>query len=581
MEDINYLRDIFQTPGKMSGVPYDDRIERAKKGWDKRGEDTLKRLAEAKNFVKSGTKIVDPADAVALLEAVIKPGDRVAIEGDNQKQANFLAKAFAKVNPSKINNIHMIQSVLALPEHLDVFEKGIASKVDFCYSGPVAARLANMVMNGKITIGAIHTYMELFARTYLDLTPRVCLVAANAADKEGNLYTGFNTEETHSVIEATKFRRGIVIVQVNEIVNKVPRVDVPGGWVDFIIPTEEPYYIEPLFTRDPRLITESQIFIAMMALVGVYAKYEVKTLNHGIGFNTAAVELLLPTFGEEMGLKGKICSHWALNPHPTMIPAIESGWAESFMPFGSEVGMEKYIMARPDIFPIGPDGTMRSNRVMSQAAGHYAVDAFFGSTLQIDQFGNSAAATAGRIPGFGGAPNMACNAPGRRHPSKGWLLASKEDGMRESLIGPIYRGRKLVVQMVESFGEGMSPVFVEKLDAFKLQAQAKFEIPPIMIYGDDITHIVTEEGIAYIHKCKSLKERMDAIKAVAGYTPLGLAADDAQTKKLRKAGIVALPEDLNLYYNDAKRSKLAAKSMSELVEWSGGLYEPPVRFRNW
>ena len=276
MEDINYLRDIFQTPGKMSGVPYDDRIERAKKGWDKRGEDTLKRLAEAKNFVKSGTKIVDPADAVALLEAVIKPGDRVAIEGDNQKQANFLAKAFAKVNPSKINNIHMIQSVLALPEHLDVFEKGIASKVDFCYSGPVAARLANMVMNGKITIGAIHTYMELFARTYLDLTPRVCLVAANAADKEGNLYTGFNTEETHSVIEATKFRKGIVIVQVNEIVNKVPRVDVPGGWVDFIIPTEEPYYIEPLFTRDPRLITESQIFIAMMALVSVYANMKLK-----------------------------------------------------------------------------------------------------------------------------------------------------------------------------------------------------------------------------------------------------------------------------------------------------------------
>lgn len=134
MEDINYLRDIFQTPGKVSGIPYDDRIERAKKGWDKKGEDTQKRLAEAKNFVKSGTKIVDPADAVALLEAVVKPGDRVAIEGDNQKQANFLAKAFAKVNPSKVNNIHMIQSVLALPEHLDVFDKGIASKVDFCYS---------------------------------------------------------------------------------------------------------------------------------------------------------------------------------------------------------------------------------------------------------------------------------------------------------------------------------------------------------------------------------------------------------------------------------------------------------------
>ena len=71
------------------------------------------------------------------------------------------------------------------------------------------------------------------------------------------------------------------------------------------------------------------------------------------------------------------------------------------------------------------------------------------------------------------------------------------------------------------------------------------------------------------------------MQIIAGYTPLGLAADEAQTKKLRKAGIVMLPEDLDLSFNDAKRSKLAAKSMSELVEWSGGLYEPPVKFRNW
>ena len=102
-----------------------------------------------------------------------------------------------------------------------------------------------------------------------------------------------------------------------------------------------------------------------------------------------------------------------------------------------------------------------------------------------------------------------------------------------------------------------------------------------MVYADNITHIVTEEGIAYVHKCKTLKERMEAIKAVAGYTPLGLAADDSATNKLRKEGIVALPEDLNLSFNDAKRSKLAAKSIADLVKWSGGLYEAPPRFRNW
>jgi len=581
MEDTNFVNDIFFSPGKKRATLVDERIEVAKKGWDKNGEETAKRMKDAKKFLKPGTKIVDPKDCVALLEATIRSGDKINIEGDNQKQADFLAKCLTKINPEKINNLHMVQSVLALPEHLEVFKKGIASKVDFCYSGPVSTELADMVMENKINIGAIHTYIELFSRTYVDLKPKIALVAANAADKNGNLYTGFNSEETTSVVESTKFRKGIVIAQVNEIVDKLPRVDIPGDWVDFVIPTEEPFYIEPLFTRDPALITESQIFIAMQALMGIYSKYEITSLNHGIGFNTSAVELLLPTFGEEMGLKGKICSHWVLNPHPTMIPAIESGWVDTMMPFGSEVGMEKYIMSRPDVFPIGPDGTMRSNRFAAQAAGHYAIDAFFGSTLQIDQYGNSAAATAGRIPGFGGAPNMACNAPGRRHVSPGWLMAAKEHGMRKDLIGPIDRGKKLVVQMVESFGEGMAPVFVEQLDAFKLQKQANFAIPPIMIYADDITHIVTEEGIAYVHKCKTLKERIDAIKSVAGYTPLGLQADESKTNKLRKEGIVALPEDLNLSFNDAKRSKLSAQSMSDLVEWSGGLYEPPVRFRNW
>jgi malonate decarboxylase alpha subunit len=32
---------------------------------------------------------------------------------------------------------------------------------------------------------------------------------------------------------------------------------------------------------------------------------------------------------------------------------------------------------------------------------------------------------------------------------------------------------------------------------------------------------------------------------------------------------------------DADRSLLAARSIKDLVQWSGGLYEPPSRFRNW
>ena len=104
--------------------------------------------------------------------------------------------------------------------------------------------------------------------------------------------------------------------------------------------------LNPLFTRDPAKITNERILKAMMAIKGIYAEYGVKVLNHGVGFDTAAVELILPTFAENLGLRGKICTHWVLNPHPTLIPAIETGWAQAIYSFGSEVGMEEYIKAR-------------------------------------------------------------------------------------------------------------------------------------------------------------------------------------------------------------------------------------------
>jgi Malonate decarboxylase, alpha subunit, transporter len=40
-------------------------------------------------------KLVEARDVVALLEAIIRPGDRVRLEGDNRKQADFLAQCLA------------------------------------------------------------------------------------------------------------------------------------------------------------------------------------------------------------------------------------------------------------------------------------------------------------------------------------------------------------------------------------------------------------------------------------------------------------------------------------------------------
>lgn len=546
--------------------------------WNTLAEDTQLRHNKVKYTLNPTSKIIKQDDAVKLLEAVLKPFDRVSIEGDNQKQATFLAKSLVSVSPELVNNLHMVQSVVGLPEHLDVFKKGIAKKLDFAFSGPQSKELARMLVNNELELGAIHTYLELYSRYLVDLTPRVALVAANSADANGNLYTGPNSEDTPTIVEATKFKQGIVIAQVNEIVDKVPRVDIPGDWVDYVIPTDEPYYLEPLFTRDPAKVSNERILMAMMAIKGIYMPYQVQSLNHGIGYDTAAIELLLPTYAKELGLKDKICTHWVLNPHPTLIPAIESGFVKSVYAFGSEIGMEKYMEHRPDIFFMGPDGSMRSNRAFAQAAGHYGVDMFIGSTLQIDPYANSSTATLDRISGFGGAPNMGTNAGGRRHSTKAWLEVGNNYPMNKLLNGDMPIGKKLVVQIVQSCVKPEHPTFVEKLDAWELAEKANLALPPVMIYGQDLTHIVTDIGIAYLHKCKDLEERKNAICSVAGKSPLGRWVDKNKIDELRDKKIVQYPEDLNININDANKNMLAAKSIEELVEWSGGLYEPPARF---
>ena len=541
-------------------------------GWSRRRAKKAARLARLARWMKG--RVLETGAIVEALEALIEPGDAVALEGDNQKQADFLSRSLVQVDPAKIHDLHLLISSISRPEHLTLFDRGIARKLDLAYAGPQSVRLAQLLDDGKLEIGAIHTYVELYSRMFVDLMPDVALVCAEQADRQGNLYTGPNTEDTPTIVEATAFHDGVVVVQVNEIVEELPRVDIPASWVDVIVAADRPYEVEPLFTRDPRLISEVQILIAMLVIRGIYERHGVTTLNHGIGFDTAAIELLLPTYGEKLGLRGKICRNWVLNPHPTLIPAIESGWVESVVCFGSEVGMSDYTRARPDVFFTGHDGSLRSNRVLAQLAGQYATDLFIGSTLQMDGEGNSSTVTRGRLAGFGGAPNMGSDARGRRHPSAAWLdmITNKSTTTR---------GRKLVVQVVETFHKGGERSIVDTLDAVAVGRKARMPVAPVMIYGDDVTHVVTEEGVAYLYKTEGLDERKAAIAAIAGATEIGLRADHRRTADLRSRGIVATPEDLKVRRIEASRTLLAARSIDDLVAWSGGLYQPPAKFRSW
>jgi malonate decarboxylase alpha subunit len=307
--------------------------------WTTRRDEKQLRMQQLQHWMEG--PILPRTKMIEALESLVVNGDRIVLEGDNEKQADFLSRSLVKVDPKRRHDLLLIISSISRPEHLTLFELGIAKKVDFAFAGPQSLRVSQLLEDVKLDIGAIHTYVELYARVLVDLIPNVVLVCAEQADAEGNLYTGPNKEDTPVIVEAAAFHAGIVIVQVNDIVEKLPRIDIPASWVDVVVEVGRPFAVEPLFTSDPRHISELQILVGMMVIRGVYERHQVHSLNHGIGFDTAAIELLLPTYGESLGLRGKICEHWALNPHPTLIPAIERGWVKSIHSFGSEVGMDK------------------------------------------------------------------------------------------------------------------------------------------------------------------------------------------------------------------------------------------------
>ena len=41
---------------------------------------------------------------------------------------------------------------------------------------------------------------------------------------------------------------------------------MPASWIDFVVEADKPFFIEPLFTRDPRLISPMHVLMAMMAI---------------------------------------------------------------------------------------------------------------------------------------------------------------------------------------------------------------------------------------------------------------------------------------------------------------------------
>ena len=78
--------------------------------WDHERQRRNRKLERAASALGASLrdKVVSADMAVRLLEAVIEPGDRVCLEGNNQKQADFLVLALTRVDPARVNKLYML-----------------------------------------------------------------------------------------------------------------------------------------------------------------------------------------------------------------------------------------------------------------------------------------------------------------------------------------------------------------------------------------------------------------------------------------------------------------------------------------
>ena len=94
-------------------------------------------------------RVLETGATVEALQTLIEPGDNVALEGDNQKQADFLSRALVQADPAKLHDLHLLIGSVSRPEHLTLFERGIARKLDLSFAGPQSVRLRNSSRTGS------------------------------------------------------------------------------------------------------------------------------------------------------------------------------------------------------------------------------------------------------------------------------------------------------------------------------------------------------------------------------------------------------------------------------------------------
>src|SRR5690348_16215183 len=83
-------RRAARSPAAEGSIAQPHIARTARTDWSSRREHKRRRLERVAPYAEG--KVVRRDSIVAALEALLTPGDRVVLEGDNQKQADFLSR---------------------------------------------------------------------------------------------------------------------------------------------------------------------------------------------------------------------------------------------------------------------------------------------------------------------------------------------------------------------------------------------------------------------------------------------------------------------------------------------------------
>ena len=76
--------------------------------WTIRRDEKRRRMQAVEPWMKG--PVLAREKIVEALESIIVSGDRIVMEGDNQKQADFLSRSLVQVSAKKIHDLHLIIS---------------------------------------------------------------------------------------------------------------------------------------------------------------------------------------------------------------------------------------------------------------------------------------------------------------------------------------------------------------------------------------------------------------------------------------------------------------------------------------